>query len=186
MDRSISLPCTFSDVFSTGSVDLSTEVEACDLFSHVDSEDWFCTDDTSSSFVTVDDDDAPRSGDEIMEAAGGGWELPWLDVGGGPLLRSRLIDFFSELASFASASSAQLVTEVPVALAGVGAASLDGVKVPEDGLDEGAVDGPVEDRPLAAWAYENGTGAAVTSLPDRRGVAAMVVFGSATKQSYGI
>ena len=57
---------TLSEVFSTGSVDLSTEVDACDLLSHVDSDDVFGIEETSSSLVTVDEDRAPRSGDDTL------------------------------------------------------------------------------------------------------------------------
>jgi hypothetical protein len=65
-------PGTFSEesseTLSTESTDFSTEVEACDLFSQVESEDVFGIEDTSSSFVTVEADEAPKSGDDTGEA----------------------------------------------------------------------------------------------------------------------
>jgi len=78
--------------------------------------------------------------------------------------------------TMASVSSAQFIPEGPVGIvAGTGAESLDGVIVPDAALLEAPVEAP-EDIPLAACAYENGTAAAATSLPDRRGVVAMILL----------
>jgi hypothetical protein len=59
----------FSEVFSIGSEDFSTEVEACDLFSQVevDSDEAFCNEEASSSLTIVDADEAPRSGEDIPD-----------------------------------------------------------------------------------------------------------------------
>lgn len=62
---------TLSEVLSTASTDLSTEVEACDLLSQVDSEEAFGSEDTSSSLVTVEAEDAeaPRSGEDMFDVS---------------------------------------------------------------------------------------------------------------------
>src|SRR5690242_5369308 len=56
-----SLLSGFSEVFCTGSTLLSTEVEACDLLSHVDSDEVLGCEDASSSLVTVEADRESRS-----------------------------------------------------------------------------------------------------------------------------
>jgi len=59
----------FSKVFSVGSAALSAGMEACDLLSHVDSDEVLGIEETSSSLVTVDEEEAPRSGDETLEVS---------------------------------------------------------------------------------------------------------------------
>lgn len=166
VDRSKALPLTFSEVFSAGSTDLSTEVEACDLFSQVDSDDVFGSDETSSSLVTVEEDEAPRSGDDTVDSGAGCSEvMSSLGAGVSPLLwSSTTLAGFSAGRSFASTSSAQLI-DAAGSVEGTKSASLDGATVSEDGLLGFAVEAGAAERPLAACAYEKATGGAAASLP---------------------
>lgn len=149
--RSTFLPFPFSEVFSLESTDFSTEVDACDLFSQVESEDVFGIEETSSSLVTVEAVEALKSGDETVEAVATCGTAAALEAAtGGCARNSREPDVCSERASFASVSSAQLA-EAEGGMAD-GGASFDGVTEPEDGL-LGVVEGAgAEERPLAAWA----------------------------------
>ena len=88
---------------------------------------------------------------------------------------------FSVGASSDSASSAQLGTEPLGAVGGTEFDSLEGVVVPEEGLLGVAWEDTEVDMPFAACAYEKGTGAAETSLPERREVA--IVLACVTSDS---
>lgn len=99
---------------------------------------------TSSSFVAVETEDAPRSGDVMFGIAASGW-APDLAGGGVPLIcTSCELDSWLILAS-ASASSAQLEdgSRAAGATAGGEAASFAGVIVPEACLLAGADTGGV-------------------------------------------
>jgi hypothetical protein len=137
----------FSEVFSTGSTDLSTDVDACDLLSHVDSEDMLGCEDTSSSLAAVEEDRASMSGvdasDTSTDCEGtAGFEGFWDWV--------SLAAVGCSVAESVSASSAQFPTEATEVRAAL-EVSLAGVAEPEAGLltDAG------EETPLAACAYEN-------------------------------
>lgn len=139
---------TFSEVFSTGSVDLSTEVEACDLLSHVDSEDVFGIEETSSSLVTVEEDEAPRSGDDTLEVS-----TEWETLLAG--FEDDLCGRDSRDAGWSgndsvSVSSAQLLTEAIDPGVGAELTSLAGVAAPD--ADLLVVAGVA--MPFAACAYE--------------------------------
>lgn len=141
----------FSESFSTDSTDFSTEVEACDLFSHVESDEVFGIEDTSSSLVTVEADEAPRSGEDTMEAVETRESAVSLGASACGCMRGSCeLDVFSERASFASASSAQLITAAEEALDDRD--SFAGVAEPEDDLLGAAEEAGPEDRPFAAWA----------------------------------
>jgi hypothetical protein len=141
---------TLSDVFSTGSTDLSTEVEAWDLLSQVvDSEEAFGIEETSSSLVTVDEVEDARSGEDSLEASTGCEILATLGA------------VCSGCASWAfagcsgrdsdSTSSAQLLGEALVSWPDALLPSLAGVAEPDADL---LVVAGVE-TPFAACAYEN-------------------------------
>jgi hypothetical protein len=140
---------TFSEVFSAGSTDLSTEVDACDLLSHVDSEEALGSEETSSSLVTVEADDAPRSGEDMLDSSTDG--VGWAGVGTGAWVwASRTVEVVDCSAAISfSASSAQLGTGPVEPLAAADAVvSFAGVAAPDVGL----LDATGVDMPFAACA----------------------------------
>jgi hypothetical protein len=121
------------------------------LFSQVESDEVLGIEDTSSSLATVEADETLRSGDdttEVVETCDVAVSLTAAACG--CVRGSWELGISSERVSFASASSAQLMT---AAVEGLDAmVSFAGVAEPEDGLLGAAEeDGPV-DRPFAAWA----------------------------------
>ena len=136
----------FSEVFSIGSTDLSTEVEACDLLSHVDSEDVLGIEDTSSSLVTVEAEEAPRSGEDMLEVSTE-WDTLLAGLEEDLCGRDSRADAESSSRRSVSSSSAQFVAEVRAGALGV---SLAGTAEPGAGLFLAA--GVA--MPLAACAYE--------------------------------
>lgn len=115
----------------------------------VDSEAVFGTEETSSSLVTVDEDEAPRSGEDTFEASAG-CEGFGATEAGCSVRASRATEGCSECDS-ASTSSAQLAGEALASGPETLVASLAGVAEPDAGL---LVLVGVE-MPFAACAYEN-------------------------------
>lgn len=165
---------TLSEVFSTGSADLSTEVDACDLLSHVDSDDALGKEDTSSSLVTVDEDEAPRSGDDTLEPS------TERDTGLAGFEDDRCGRDSWDVAEVVgrgsvSSSSAQFFTELRGAGPSVVTASLAGVAEPDTGLF--AATGVA--MPFAACAYEKVVAIAMvgrSSQPSSTGEAGLLVI----------
>jgi hypothetical protein len=116
-------------------------LEACDLFSHVDSDDALGIEEASSSLGSVDADEVPKSGDRDRE--------PFRFFCSRDKDRARL-DGASDTVDLAVP-----LTFVEPEFMGsspqfdlVDSSSLEGVAVPEVDLLVCA------ERPLAAWAYE--------------------------------